>query len=76
MAFNELNLHRLQGETLTDNLASQRVLQRCGFTHYGTAPEYLRINGQWQTNMLFQLINADWHELEGPPRSLLGSSGC
>ena len=46
VAFSELHLHRLHGETLTDNYTSQRVLQHCGFIRYGTAPEYLRINDQ------------------------------
>ena len=38
IAFSALNLHRLQAETLTDNPASQAVLRRCGFVHYGRAP--------------------------------------
>ena len=60
IAFSELNLHRLQAETLTDNPASQRVLRRCGFIDYGRAPEYLKVDGRWQTNDLFQLINSDY----------------
>jgi ribosomal-protein-alanine N-acetyltransferase len=58
-AFGEFDLHRLQGETLTTNLASQRVLERCGFSRYGRAPDYLRIDGRWQTHDLYQLVNAD-----------------
>lgn len=56
-AFDELDLHRVQGETQTMNLASQRVLDRCGFEHYGKAPEYAKINGSWQTIEFYQLIN-------------------
>lgn len=62
IAFTELGLHRLQGETLVDNTASQRVLTNCGFVHYGTAPDYLRIHGKSQTHDLFQLINTDWSD--------------
>uniref|UniRef100_UPI0011AFF0BF GNAT family N-acetyltransferase n=1 Tax=Arthrobacter sp. GMC3 TaxID=2058894 RepID=UPI0011AFF0BF len=62
LAFTELNLHRLQGETLVDNRASQHVLARCGFIHYGTAPSYLRIQGRWQTHELYQLTNDHWRE--------------
>ena len=68
LAFGELHLHRLQGETLVDNVASQRVLRACGFVHYGTAPDYLRIDGRWQTNHLYQLINPLWVNSE--PASL------
>jgi len=60
VAFGDLNLHRLQGETLLDNVASERVLQPCGFVYYGTAPDYLRVDGRWQTNNLYQLINDSW----------------
>ncbi|HEX2895532.1 MAG TPA: GNAT family protein [Marmoricola sp.] len=59
VAFGELDLHRLQGETLTTNIASQRVLERCGFSRYGRAPDYLFIGGRWQTHDLFQLVNPD-----------------
>lgn len=56
-AFAELDLHRLQGETLLTNHASQATLQRCGFVRYGTAPEYLFIQGQWRDHALFQRLN-------------------
>lgn len=56
-AFSRVNLHRLQAEVLPANHASKRVLARCGFAHYGTAPDYLCIQGTWQTHDLLQLIN-------------------
>lgn len=57
IAFDELGLHRVQAESLLHNLASQRVLERCGFDRIGMAPRYLRIAGEWQDNLLFQLLN-------------------
>jgi len=57
VAFGELGLHRIQGETLLDNFASQKVLQRNGFVRIGMAPTYLKIAGRWQDNILYQLIN-------------------
>jgi [ribosomal protein S5]-alanine N-acetyltransferase len=57
VAFGELGLHRIQGETLLDNFASQKVLERNGFVRYGMAPDYLKIAGRWQDNILYQLIN-------------------
>jgi len=56
VAFGELGLHRVQADTLVDNLPSQRVLERCGFVRFGTAPTYLQIDGRWQTCHLHQLI--------------------
>jgi ribosomal-protein-alanine N-acetyltransferase len=52
-----LGLHRIQAETLLDNVPSQRVLERAGFSRIGMAPEYLKIAGRWQDMLLFQLIN-------------------
>ena len=59
VASGDLGLHRLQGETLVDNEASQRVLIKNGFVQYGQAPEYLKIAGRWQDNLLFQVIFPD-----------------
>jgi ribosomal-protein-alanine N-acetyltransferase len=55
-AFGELGLHRLQAGTLLHNTGSQTVLQRCGFTRFGMAERYLRIDGRWQDHVLFQVL--------------------
>lgn len=51
-----LGLHRLQAETLVHNIASQRVLEKNGFSRYGMAPEYLKIDGTWQDHLMYQHI--------------------
>lgn len=58
-AFDVMGLHRLQAGTLVHNAASQAVLRRCGFSRYGTAPRYLRIQGRWQDHVLFQRLAHD-----------------
>lgn len=58
VAFGELGLHRIQAETLLDNFASQRVLERNGFARIGMAPTYLKIAGYWQDFILYQLVNS------------------
>ena len=58
VAFGELGLHRIQAETLLDNAASQRVLERNGFARIGMAPTYLKIAGRWQDFILYQLVNS------------------
>jgi ribosomal-protein-alanine N-acetyltransferase len=58
VAHDELGLHRVQGETLLHNGASQRVLQRNGFVRYGTAPEYLEIAGRWQDHAMYQVVRS------------------
>ncbi|GAB3216296.1 GNAT family N-acetyltransferase [Kineococcus gypseus] len=57
IAFGQLGLHRVQAETLVDNVRSQRVLQKNGFTRYGLAPQYLKIAGRWQDHVMHQLLS-------------------
>ncbi|MGZ4775007.1 MAG: GNAT family N-acetyltransferase [Oryzihumus sp.] len=59
LAFGPLALHRVQGETQPDNLASQRVLLRNGFVEYGRAPQYLHLGGAWRDCVLFQRLSTD-----------------
>lgn len=56
LAFGEFRLHRIQAETLMHNQRSQRVLERLGFERYGVARSYMHIAGQWQDNILYQLL--------------------
>ena len=56
LAFGDLLLHRVQAETLTHNRRSQQVLERVGFERYGQAPSYMHIAGEWQDNVLYQLL--------------------
>jgi [ribosomal protein S5]-alanine N-acetyltransferase len=56
VAFGPFGLHRVQAATLLHNVASQRVLERNGFTRIGMAPAYLNIAGRWQDHLLFQLL--------------------
>lgn len=56
LAFEGLGLHRVQAETLIPNTRSQRVLERVGFARYGTAPQYLKIEGRWQDHLMYQLL--------------------
>jgi ribosomal-protein-alanine N-acetyltransferase len=52
----QLGLHRVEAGTVIANLASQRVLAKCGFALIGTAPGYLHIDGQWRDHVLFQKV--------------------
>jgi [ribosomal protein S5]-alanine N-acetyltransferase len=59
LAADRLGLHRIQAGTCLDNLASQRVLAKCGFEPFGVAPRYLHIAGRWRDHRLFQRILND-----------------
>ena len=55
----QLGLHRLEAGTMVDNVASQRVLERCGFTRIGVAEGLLFIQGEWQDHVLYQRLLHD-----------------
>jgi len=58
-AFGPLRLNRLEAACLPSNAASQRVLEKAGFTREGRARRYLKINDQWQDHDLFALLQDD-----------------
>ncbi len=63
-----MGLHRVEAGTMVANEASQGVLLRAGFEHYGTAPRFLFIAGDWQDHHLYQRILHDQPlPLEPPP---------
>lgn len=59
IGFRQLRLHRVEAGTVLHNARSQRVLERNGFARFGMAPAYLKIAGQWQDHILYQVLNPD-----------------
>ena len=55
-AFGEAGLHRLAAATLPDNVASQRVLEKNGFTQFGIAHKLVMIRGEWRDHVLYERI--------------------
>lgn len=58
-AFAELRLHRIEAGCVPENIASMKLLERCGFHREGLARAYLRINGQWRDHLLYALLEND-----------------
>ena len=58
-AFRTLDLSRLEAGCLADNIASRRLLERCGFKYEGVAQAYLQIDGQWRDHVIYALLRAD-----------------
>lgn len=56
-AFNDLTLHRIEGNVMPRNTASLRVLEKCGFKNEGLAEKYLKINGVWEDHTHMVRIN-------------------
>ena len=58
-AFRTLDLSRLEAGCLADNIASRRLLERCGFKYEGVAQAFLQIDGQWRDHVIYALLRAD-----------------
>lgn len=54
-----MGLHRLEAGTMLDNIGSQMVLKRAGFTEVGVAEKLLWIRGEWRDHRIFQKILHD-----------------
>ena len=58
-AFRTLDLSRLEAGCLADNIASRRLLERCGFKYEGVAQAFLQIDGQWRDHVIYALLRVD-----------------
>lgn len=63
-AFENLKLHRIEANVQPHNLASIKVLQRCGFTKEGFSRKYLKIDDVWCDHERWAIIVEDWIENE------------
>jgi ribosomal-protein-alanine N-acetyltransferase len=59
IAFGEMALHRLEAGTRPENVASQRVLERNGFTCVGLLRRNLLIGGEWRDHLLWERLADD-----------------
>ena len=57
--FSTLRLHRIEAACLSENTASQTLLERNGFQREGLARAYLRINGAWRDHLLYALVEPE-----------------
>lgn len=56
-AFNHMQLHRIEANIMPLNLASRRVVEKCGFTLEGRSTKYLKINGVWEDHLHYVVLN-------------------
>jgi RimJ/RimL family protein N-acetyltransferase len=65
--FSVLGLHRLQLETLSDNLAMLAVAERCGFVREGVLRERSWVAGEFLSNVVLALLAPEWDARRGRP---------
>lgn len=59
LAFERLDLHRIEANIMPSNTASVRTALKAGFHYEGTAREYLCLDGRWQDHSHYTLLRPD-----------------
>ena len=54
--FNERNMHRIQANVLTSNIASLKMHEKCGYKLEGTLREAVYKNGKYQDQYVLALV--------------------
>ena len=65
-AFQTMRLHRIEANVMPRNIASRRVLEKCGFREEGLAKKYLKIGGVWEDHIHMVLLNDALEHAEEP----------
>lgn len=63
-AFSELGLHRLEATAYASNAASQRVLEKLGFTQEGVARKRILVDSEWVDNIQYGLLSEEYEHGE------------
>ncbi|OYX14182.1 MAG: GNAT family N-acetyltransferase [Rhizobiales bacterium 32-66-8] len=59
VAFDALQLRRIEAACMIGNIPSIRLLEGLGFVREGYARQYLCINGEWEDHYLFARLRTD-----------------
>lgn len=57
--FTECKLHRINAYVMPDNISSQRLIRKVGFTFEGIARKSIYIQDRWQDHEQYSLLNDD-----------------
>lgn len=63
LAFEDLELHRLEADIQPENFPSKRLIKKMGFTCEGISRKFIRINGEWIDHERWALTFDEQHEL-------------
>jgi ribosomal-protein-alanine N-acetyltransferase len=60
LGFEDMNLHRIEAGCATENTASVKFLEKCGFLKEGVHRKNLPIRGAWKDNYSFAILVDEW----------------
>jgi RimJ/RimL family protein N-acetyltransferase len=56
------DLPRIQAQTDPRNVASQKVLEKAGFTKEGTLRKSYLVRGEWTDSLIYSILREEWKE--------------
>ena len=59
-AFKVLKLHRVEANIQPGNVASIKLVRRCGFNREGFSPRYLKFGGRWRDHERWAIRTDNW----------------
>lgn len=62
--FQNLHLNRLEAHVFTENKASKRLFEKCGFVYEGINREYVRKQKDYHDVFCYALLRRDWRETQ------------
>ena len=75
LAFEDLRAHRVFGRLEARNTASARVLERLGMRKEAHLIENEHVKGEWQSEVVYALLEREWASRSGGARSAADAPG-
>lgn len=61
-AFTSVKIHRVEAYIAPQNIASIRVVEKCGFVQEGLLRKLLYINGEWVDHYMYAILQEDYRD--------------
>jgi ribosomal-protein-alanine N-acetyltransferase len=58
--FGQVNFHKIQVCHKENNIASQGVIKKCGFTYEGTLRDYFFMDGKYVDRLYYSMLKSEW----------------
>ncbi len=62
--FSDFKLHKINVSHVSQNYASQRVIEKIGFRYIGEKQEEFFQNGQWWSHKIYEMTIGEWKKIQ------------
>jgi len=65
--FEKLELNRIEARCMPENIASERVMQKCGLRCEGTLRQTMMVKGQYIDLKMYAILRGEWEQRKAKP---------